>query len=62
MQTSCRCMLLLLALIVPDSVLATEQALQWNDLSADEREVLGAFEDKWKTLSPERRQRLRKRV
>ena len=55
-----RCLLLFFALSVSVSVPAAEEAVQWSALSADEREVLGPFENKWKTLSPERQQRLRK--
>ena len=60
MRSSFRCLILLLALVLPVSLSAAEEAVQWQDLSAAEREVLGPLQDKWKTLSPQRQQRLRK--
>ncbi len=60
MQSSFRCLMLLLALAVPVSLPAAEEVVQWQDLSAAEREVLAPLENKWKTLSAQRQQRLRK--
>ena len=60
MRNSFRNVMLLLALVLSVSLSAAEEAVQWQDLSAPEREVLAPLEDKWKTLSPQRQQRLRK--
>ena len=50
--------LAVLLLLMSSDVWAQDDNLNWNELTDQQRQVLGSMEENWDTLSLERRERL----